>query len=37
MPLPLATLFCQISLKTYVPERYTGKELVVYTDIVVGV
>lgn len=26
MPLPLATLFCQISLKTYVPERYTGKQ-----------
>ena len=24
MPLPLATLFCQISLKTYIPERFTG-------------
>lgn len=24
MPLPLATLFCQISLKTYVPEKYTA-------------
>lgn len=24
MPLPLATLFCQISLKTYIPERFTA-------------